>query len=295
MKTITEQTNEILTQYGLDFNIEKLELVAPRITSEGISHVDSPYYGLYNDKTGEIINTCKEGYTVSQNRELVELVLEGMKGFGELTVQKAGSLNGGRKVFIQLAIEGDAKIGVDTVKRYVTIIDSNDGTTGLSIGIGDLTMSCSNQFFYFNKNADAKWRHSASLNDKMITIPRLIRMALADSLQMMETYKSFVSTPCSREAAHDLVKHLTGIDKTMDLSEKSTRSVNAMNELYTAIETEMNQKGNNVWGLHSGVTRWTTHTKSAPSRENGRFESAATSTNYKTNLKSFDYAKELAM
>jgi len=218
-----------------------------------------------------------------------------MKGFGELTVQKAGSLNGGRKVFIQLAIEGDAKIGVDTVKRYVTIIDSNDGTTGLSIGIGDLTMSCSNQFFYFNKNADAKWRHSASLNDKMITIPRLIRMALADSLQMMETYKSFVSTPCSRDAAHDLVKHLTGIDKTMDLSEKSTRSVNAMNELYTAIETEMNQKGNNVWGLHSGVTRWTTHTKSAPNRENGRFESAATSTNYKTNLKSFDYARELVM
>jgi len=287
-------TQEILTQYNLDFNIEKLELVAPRLTEQGVSHVTTPYYGLYNDKTGEIINTCKEGYTVSQNKDLVDLVLEGIKGFGELSVHKAGSLNGGRKVFIQLAIEGDAKIGVDTVKRYVTIIDSNDGSTGLSIGIGDLTMSCSNQFFHFYKNGDAKWRHSASLVQKMSYIPSLIRLALFESMKMMEVYKSFVSTPCSRNAAHDMVNHIVGIDKTMDLSEKSTRSINAMNDLYNAIETEMNQKGDNVWGLHSGVTRWTTHTKTAPKREFGREESAMTSTNYKTNQNSLKFAMAMA-
>ena len=148
MSDLKTRVNEILTTNGLDFTVEKLPLVAPRnrsvITDGGeivdeVQLVDSPYFGLYNSKSGEIINTVKKGYTVSQNDEVVELVLRGMDGFGELSVQKAGSLNGGRRVFIQLAIDGLSVVGDDRVKRYVTIIDSNDGTTGLSVGIGDLT------------------------------------------------------------------------------------------------------------------------------------------------------------
>jgi len=59
------------------------------------------------------------------------------------------------------------------------------------------------------------------------------------------------------------------------------------------IATETAQKGQNVWGLHSGVTRWTTHSKSAPRRENGRIESAMLSTNYRTNQESFKFALDL--
>jgi len=288
--------DELLKQYGLDFRIEKLPLVAPRITENGIEHVESTYFGLYNDKTNEIINTVKKSYAVSQNDELVELVLQGMNNFGELSVHKAGALNGGRKVFIQLAIEGMSKVGDDNIKRYVTILDSNDGTSGLSIGIGDLTMSCSNQFFKFYKQGEAKWRHSSNLIQKMATIPSLISLSLAQSLKMIEVYKAFQSTKCSRDLAHKLVSHIIGVDKTVDsaiIKETSTRTLNAMNSLYDHINKEMNQKGNNIWGLHSGVTSWTTHEKSAPRRDNGRIESLMSSTNYNTNQKSLRFAMEL--
>ena len=53
----------------------------------------------------------------------------------------------------------------------------------------------------------------------------------------------------------------------------------------------MNDKGENLWGLHSGVTRWTTHDKSAPRRENGRVESLIVGTNYKVNQSSLEFAK----
>jgi hypothetical protein len=68
-----------------------------------------------------------------------------------------------------------------------------------------------------------------------------------------------------------------------------------MEKLYDMIRIETAQKGKNVWGLHSGVTRWTTHEKSAPKRENGRIESAMLSTNYRTNQASLEFARELAM
>ena len=53
---------------------------------------------------------------------------------------------------MQLLIKGNSKVGNDTIKRYITLIDSNDGTTSLSVGLGELVMSCSNQFFKFYKD-----------------------------------------------------------------------------------------------------------------------------------------------
>jgi phage/plasmid-like protein (TIGR03299 family) len=305
MSDLKTRVNEILTTNGLDFTVEKLPLVAPRnrsvITDSGeiadeVQLIDSPYFGLYNSKSGEIINTVKKGYTVSQNDEVVELVLRGMDGFGELSVQKAGSLHGGRRVFIQLAIDGLSVVGDDRVKRYVTIIDSNDGTTGLSVGIGDLTMSCSNQFYYFNKEGQSKIRHSKSLDQKIKEIPNLISMALEQSNRMQDKYRNFTTHSVSDNDAHGLVKTILGVSKLSSvgvLSDVSTKTTNAMDSLYDMIRIEMAQKGKNAWGLHSGVTRWTTHEKSAPRRDNGRIESSMGGSNYKTNHLSLNFMSEL--
>lgn len=280
------KVNEILVAHNLDFRIEKEQLLSA-------TGKPTPFFGLFNDKTGECINSVKEGYTVSQNDEVVELVLEGMQGFGELSVSKAGALNGGRKVFIQLAIDGMSLVGDERIKRYVTVIDSNDGSTGLSVGIGELVMSCQNQFFKFYKSGQSKLRHTASLTQRIKEIPFLIEMALAESLKLTETYKQFQSTPVTKALADEMVKYILGFDRTMSVkteAELSTRSLNAMESLYGHITKETNQKGMNLFGLFSGVTSWTTHEKSAPRRENGREESIMTGTNYRTNEQGLEFA-----
>ena len=291
MSDVKNKVNEILVAHNLDFRIEKEQLLS---TTGKPTH----FYGLFNDKTGECINSVKEGYTVSQNDEVVELVLNGMQGFGDLSVSKAGALNGGRKVFIQLGIEGMSLVGSERIKRYVTIIDSNDGSTGLSVGIGELVMSCQNQFFKFYKSGQSKLRHTASLTQRIKEIPYLIEMALSESLKLTETYiemqnYNFKSNEVSRALADEMVRYILGFDRTMSIkteSELSTRSLNAMETLYSHIEKETNQKGQNMFGLFSGVTSWTTHEKSAPRRENGREESMMTGTNYRTNEQGLEFA-----
>lgn len=286
MTEVKNKVNEILVAHNLDFRIEKEML----LSSTGRP---TPYYGLFNSKSGECLNSVKEGYTVSQNDEIVELVLKGMEGFGELSVSKAGALNGGRKVFIQLGIDGMSIVGDERIKRYVTIIDSNDGSTGLSVGIGELVMSCSNQFFKFYKSGQSKLRHTASLNQRIKELPYLIESALLESLKLTETYKHFQSTAVTKALADEMVKHILGFDKTMSIkteSELSTRSLNAMETLYDHITKETNQKGMNMFGLFSGITSWTTHEKSAPRRENGREESMMSGTNYRTNEQGLEFA-----
>jgi hypothetical protein len=288
MKT---KVNEILTKHGLDFRIEKAPMVCLNTKGE---QVVSPYFGLINCKSNEVINTVKAGYTVSQNDEVVELVLRGMERFGnKLSVSKAGSLNGGRKVALQLEIEGVGKVANDIIKRYVTVIDSNDGSTSLSIGIGDLTMSCTNQFAKFYKKGDAKFRHTATLEDKLKTIPYLIEVALEKSLRQIEIYNRFASTAVSKKLANELVRAVLGFDRTSpmdELSKKSTRSINIMDKVYIHIEREMATKGQNVWGLHSGITSYTTHEMKHPNRENGLMESVLNGSAYKMNQTSLKFA-----
>ena len=291
-----KKVKEILVEHGLDFTIEKWPLNGKNGKGKELI---TPYFGLFNSSTGTCINTCKAGYTISQNADIVKMVLRGIEGFGDnLTVQKAGSIHEGRKVYMQLAIEGDSilKDG-DRIKRYVTIIDSNDGSTSLSVGIGDMTMSCENQFFKFYKAGEAKFRHTSTIEEKIKKIPSLIETALRVSLKQVDLYRHFQSTPVSKALANELVNAVLGHDRISLLREQKelpTRSQNIMDSLYEAIAKETKDKGMNLWGLHSGVTRWTTHDRKGPKRTNGKEESLIIGTGYQKALASLKFVSGIA-
>lgn len=294
MKTL----NEFLVATGLDFTITKQPLYGKDNSGNDLI---TPYYGLFNENSGECINTCKEGYTVSQNAEIVEMVMRGTKTFGsDLELVKGGSINGGRRVYLQLAISGDGKVGDDTVKRYVTIIDSNDGSTGLSVGIGDIVMHCENQFFKFYKSGEAKFRHTATLEKKIQTIPFLVETALGKSLRQIELYNRFQSTAVSKELADSLVRSMLGYDRLMvetaefKASKKLTStSITNMETLYENIKFEQGIVGENVWGLFNGATRYTTHHQKTPKRNNGREESLITGRAYDKAISAFELCSTL--
>ena len=295
MNAIQTQVQSILVENGLDFEIQKVPLFA---FGKDFQTIETNYFGLLNTKTGEVINSVKQGYTISQNAEVVEMVLRGIEPFSDkLNVTFGGSLNGGRKVFLQLKIEGKTKVGNDTLTQYVTIIDSNDGSTSLSIGIGDLCMRCQNQFFKFYKAGNAKFRHTATIEQRIKEIPMLIEIALNESLKQIELYNKFVSTPVTRSLANQMVKSILGYDReftSMDeLAKKSTKAINILDAINNDIETEFNQVGFNAWALLGGITRYTTHTQSVPKRDNARNESLMSGGGYKLNQKALEFVTEL--
>jgi len=276
------KTKEILKTNGLDFTIDKEQLIGKdsgRIT---------PYYGLFNSKSNECINTCKVGYHVSQNEDILNMVLKGISKFGDkLTVSKAGSINGGRRVFLQLAIEGKSKVGDDNITRYVTIIDSNDGSTSLSVGIGDMVAHCTNQFFKFYKAGEAKFRHTATLEQKIASIPTLIELALDKSLEQVKIYNKFQSTPLTKALADKVINEVLGFDR-FSPDGMTGRQLIIHDNLIEAIDIEKGFCGDTVWGLFNGVTRFTTHMQSVPKRNNGREESLISGTAYNKAMTAFD-------
>ena len=140
----------------------------------------------------------------------IELMLEGVKALpseyaNTLSVYKAGSINGGRKVFLQLAIEGDGFVNGDRIKRYITLIDSNDGSTGLSVGVSDLTMSCQNQFFQFYKDGQSRFKHTNSLNARKFEIKDMVERQLKRSFELIEFYNEFAQVSVTDKMIHEAV------------------------------------------------------------------------------------------
>ena len=122
----------------------------------------------------------------------------------------------------------------------------------------------------------------------------MIETALGQSLKQMELYNQLASTPVTRELANQMVNYVLGFDRTSGsiiLDDKSKASIEKMNNLYKAIEIEQAQKGMNMWGLHSGVTRFTTHDVTPKAkRENVKIESQLVGGIYQMNQKSLKFA-----
>jgi len=291
------RVDAILKEHKLDFTVVKSALTG---TLDGEPAI-TPYFGLFNSKSRECINTVKSGYGVSQNWMLVEMVLKGAEKFtSDLEVAKAGALHGGRQVYLHLRVKGWGHVGKSQMVQYITFIDSNDGSTSLSVGIGDLDMSCENQFYYFYKRGQAKFRHTLSIEDKIKRIPDLLEVALGENMRQIKRYNSFLEHEIKPDLQHNLVHTILGYDKVLTPKEKystlSTKSINRMEGLYKHIKEETDSKGWNLWGLHSGVTSWTTHELKGPKRKeaNGRDESLLIGTSYKSNLLSFNFMKDKA-
>ena len=287
--------DKFLKENGLDFTIEKYPLIA---TDAGGNQIITPYFALVNSKNNAVLNSCKSGYTVTQNKEILEMVIKGTEKFGsKLEVVKAGAINNGKQIYIQLACEGEAKLAKTQVKQFITVIDSNDGSTGLSVGIGDLTMHCQNQFFKFYKEGNSRFRHTATITQKIMEIPLLIETALGKNMEQVKLYKKFESTKLTKGLADKMVNHVLGFDRVSTPKDKfetlSKRQLGMMENLYADINTEIGELGNNVLALFNGVTRYTTYHQKAPTRDGGLTESLIVGVGYKKAIEGLEFCANL--
>lgn len=286
----TSQIEQILKENNLDFTISKRENRDPEGTFSG-------FYGLWNDKLNKCLHNVREGYVVSQNAEVIKMVLQSISQFGNLKIHKAGVINDGCRIFVQVEMHGYDQVGNDYIKRYITIIDSNDGSASLSVGIGDVTLSCMNQFWRFY-NAGLKLRHTASIERKLKELPKMIEMAMTQSNEQLRLYSRMSEIKQTDNIVHGVVNAVLGYDRksmtTEELSKKSQRSIDKMDMLYNCIESEMAEKGQTLWGIHSGVTFFTTHKLKTPKRENGHTESLMLGTGGRMNAASLKYLSQFA-
>lgn len=199
-----------------------------------------------------------------QNQQMIEILIELAHKAG-LKIHSAGMFKGGARVYIQLETEGMNMNG-DRIQGYLTALNSYDGSVSLSFGNSTVTISCMNTFFMAYRQMDTKIKHTASMQVRIDNLLRSVDEFRKDEQNHFEIIRKLASAPVTAKAIDTVYKGMFSVpfaeieaNNRKEMDTVSTKTMNNVARFNTAMVAETKEKGANLWGLFSGVTKYTTH------------------------------------
>ena len=242
---------EMLIQSGLNWNVRTEQVQ----TSSGILIPDR--IALVREDTERVLGIHTEAYVPYQNEDLMELLFKISQQTG-MELHTGGTFKGGEKVWFQLK-SNDYKIGHDTIKTYVSGFNSFDGRTSLAFGNSSVTVSCQNTFWRGYQQVDTKLRHSKTMKPRIDEILRRLDVILNEEKQGIKEIEKMGNTRLSPEVREMITRYVFQLGKEERLDNVSTNKKHKLERFNLAVDNEINGKGENLWGIFSGITRYTTH------------------------------------
>ena len=254
---MNQHIEDILNQTGLNWRVRQEQL-------QTASGIECPNHrAIVREDTNTILSVRSENYHTFQNEELIEL-LDRVSNQTGLTICRGGMFKDGGRVYVQLKSD-DLKMGNDKVEGYLTGINSFDGSTSLAFGPSNVTISCMNSFFASFRQIDTKVRHTAGMTIKIDDICRRLEGSLEEEKEMFKQIVELSETRFDDLIKDRVVRSLFDIKPEVNLRDEealSSRKFNQLSKFYVDLSGEIQQKGDNLWGLFSGVTKYTTHSVS---------------------------------
>ena len=263
-----------LEQYGLDWKVRKEQMQ----TVSGIICPDS--FAIVREDNNAILGVHSDNYEPFQNEQMMELLYKISNTTG-LKVHKCGTFGDGEKIYIQLENENFRLSDNDQIKTYFTSVNSFDGTTQFGFGTTNITISCMNTFMGAYKTLETKMKHTKSMVIKLDTILRQLdtmRNEEKKNIEIIEKMANVNIDNTSKMLVTRLLFDLKkqdgyNINELVNNTELSTRKKNQIISFNDNLLIETSQKGENLWGLFSGMTKFTTHAMNKDTTVNKMFGS----------------------
>jgi phage/plasmid-like protein (TIGR03299 family) len=226
--------------HGLGVVIKDAPTTAEGIQLAGLdwqTEVESVYVN------GNPIDSIAKAFVRSDNKKVLGIVgpnthpLQNKKAFEffdgfisakEVSLETAGSLDEGRKIWVMAKINRDNSVIVpgDDIAKFVLVSNSHDGTTAVRVGFTPIRVVCANTLAMAHKDSSSKLirvRHSKQVNKNVDAIRDIINIANADFEATAEQFRFLASRHIN---ANDLRKYVTVVLKLDEKENISTRSRN---------------------------------------------------------------------
>ena len=244
--------SEILQKAKLDWTVAHV----PIQTVSGIA-IDNRV-AIVREDNDAVLGIVSPKYSIQQNEQLME-VLHRVSARSGLELHSGGFFGAGEKVFIQLKSDELKMPKGDKVKGYISGFNTHDGSARLAFGNSMVTVSCMNTWWQGYKSVDTKLRHSAGMQNEIDAILFQMDLLLEEEQTTFTQIKRLTEIQVSPEAKKLAIQYLFNLKKEDTLETISTNKVNKITQYEFDLASEMASKGDTMWGLFSGVTKYTTH------------------------------------
>jgi phage/plasmid-like protein (TIGR03299 family) len=279
---LQNETFELLEATKTNWTVNK----EPLVTESGLI---TESYGIFRNDNSKWLGTVGKQYEAIQNFEVAEILIATTESFSEQ--HRGGLLIGGKKVYYQARVNPE-HVANDTVERYVTLLNSHDGSSGIGFGFTNKVVSCQNTFHHAMRDL-RKFKHTGTAKERLAIAQLQVREVLKAENYVIEKFKRMADEKVTDKAKKLIIANLFDIkddDFGKSTEEFSTRKINDMAKFKNIMDSELASHGETLWGLFNAVTYKTNH---LDAKKNNQLENVMVGSGYKKNNDAFRILAEL--
>lgn len=248
---------------GLDWRVEQ-----KNIQLCGGSKVPG-YKANVRSTDGKVLGVVSDRYRIVQNADAFEFT-DSIIG-GDVRYETAGSLNGGKKIWL-LAKLPETEIAGNKTEPYLCFSNTHDGSGAVRVCMTPIRVVCNNTLNLALDSAKRAWsvRHTGSLQSKMHEARACLRMANTYMGALAEKADRMANTAITRDQLNRILDELFPVDE--HTTEREKQNIKKLRDEYMVcyFAPDLVKFRDTAWGAYNAMSDMITHNAPLRKTENYR-------------------------
>ena len=247
-------SREALELAGLDWQVESRNIYS------GTGAMIPGYRANVRSNDDAVLGVVSDRYRIVQNEEAFQFT-DDLLGEG-VTYETAGSLQGGRKVWMLARLPRKYLIAGDQVVPYLVIFNSHDGSSGVKVAMTPIRVVCQNTLNLALNTAKRSWtaRHTENVLLRVQDARETLQLASNYMVELGNRGEELARIDLSDHKVQEFINEFFPISE--DLSDcQRKNNLRLQEELkaryYNAPDLEW--VGKNGWRFINAVSDFATH------------------------------------
>ena len=255
-------SSDALRMAGLDWNV-----VQRNIQVCGGAKIQN-YKANIRDSDGAVLGVVSDRYKIVQNAEAFEFT-DSLIG-GDVHYETAGSLNGGRKIWL-LAKLPETEIVGDKTEPYLCFSNTHDGSGAIRVCMTPIRVVCNNTLNLALGTAKRAWsvRHTGDMQSKMHEARVCLEMADAYMDELGQTADRLANTTVTRDKLMGILDEMFPI--TEDSTDRERQNIQKLKDEYMVcyFAPDVLKFRGTAWGAVNAMSDMISH--NAPRRKTANY------------------------
>lgn len=249
-------STEALRLGGLDWRVETRPV---SVEQEGAHDPISTHRAVVRTDNQRVLGVVSHRYTPIQNVEAFEW-LDSVTGTNLATYETAGSIRGGKMVWMMLRLPEELRIaGTDDVTRpYLLACNSHDGTRAMRVLRTGVRVVCNNTLTSaLGSGVGISLRHTGRTTQRLDDARRVLGIASHGFRHMNEEMNAMARVQMGTRGLDEYLQRVWPDDPTSESNDGAVKVRNRMTELFDDEPQRLKGVRGSVWAAWNAVSQYT--------------------------------------
>lgn len=207
-----------------------------------------------------VLGIVSNKYQIVQNREAFEFT-DNLVANGDVKYETAGSLRGGKQVWLLAKLDG-VNVAGDDVDPYICFTNTHDGTGAIKVCMTPIRVVCNNTLNVALNNAKRMWstKHMGDMESKLMEAKETLGLANNYMKALDEAADKFANTKITDAEIEKVLNDLFPVDLVKDTPRKINNVKELKDNFYICyMMPDIAKFRNTQWGVINAMSDMVTH------------------------------------